>query len=107
MKNEYVLPRLSAWTNGTQALHLREFLKSIGIKEIVFHALRACWATQMLSNGVPTTTVMKIGGWRKMSTMDIYVRLAGVEIKGATDSLDFSHPENESLRSAVPNLFIV
>ncbi|PIP91232.1 MAG: hypothetical protein COW01_06160 [Bdellovibrionales bacterium CG12_big_fil_rev_8_21_14_0_65_38_15] len=107
VKNEYVLPRLSAWTNGTQALHLREFLKSIGIKEIVFHALRACWATQMLSNGVPTTTVMKIGGWRKMSTMDIYVRLAGVEIKGATDSLDFSHPENESLRSAVPNLFIV
>lgn len=33
--------------------------------------------------------VMKIGGWKKTSTMDIYLRLAGVDTKGATESLGF------------------
>jgi integrase len=107
LESGYVLPRLPAWINGTQALILRDFLKSVGIKEVVFHALRACWATQMLSNGVATTTVMKIGGWKKLSTMEIYVRLAGVEVRGATDSLDFSHPESESMKRITPRLCIV
>lgn len=85
----FVLPRITEWSNGDQAVSLRNFLKSIGMKDVKFHALRACWATQMLANGVPAVTVMKIGAWKKMSTMDIYIRLAGVEVKGATDCLNF------------------
>jgi integrase len=103
---DYVLPRIREWHHGNQAQYLKEFLRERGIKEIVFHALRACWATQMLANGVPAATVMKIGGWRKMSTMDIYVRLAGIEVQGATDSLDFSRPESESMKAVIPNLYI-
>jgi hypothetical protein len=36
---------------------------------------------------------MKIGGWKKSSTMDIYLRLAGIETRGATDCLEFM-PQN-------------
>lgn len=86
---DFVLPRINEWQNGDQASALRSFLKSIGLRDVKFHALRACWATQMLANGVPAAIVMRIGGWKKMATMDIYVRLAGVEIKGATDCLNF------------------
>jgi hypothetical protein len=32
---------------------------------------------------------MKIGGWKKSSTMDIYLRLAGVDTKEATECLEF------------------
>lgn len=85
----FVLPRIKGWLSSDQASILRNFLKSIGIKGIKFHALRACWATQLLASGVPAAVVMKLGGWKKMSTMDIYIRLAGVEVQGSTDSLNF------------------
>ncbi|GAB4017647.1 MAG: hypothetical protein Fur0010_18400 [Bdellovibrio sp.] len=87
--SHHVLPRSKDWDNGDQAVPLRNFLKSINLKSIKFHALRACFATQMLANGVPAPVVMKIGGWKKSSTMDIYLRLAGVDTKGATDCLQF------------------
>lgn len=68
---------------------LKNFLHSINVKPIKFHALRAYFATQMLASGVPSPIVMKIGGWKKSATMDIYLRLAGVDTKGATDCLQF------------------
>jgi len=66
--------------------------------------LRACFATQMLANGVPAPVVIKIGGWKKSSTMDIYLRLAGVDTKGATDCLQFI-PEEICFGDNVINLF--
>lgn len=89
MEPEHVLPRSKDWNNGDQAVPLKNFLKSIKMKPIKFHALRACFATQMLSNGVPAPIVMKVGGWKKSATMDIYLRLAGVDTQGATDCLGF------------------
>ena len=87
--HEWVLPRSKDWDNGDQAVPLKNFLRSIKMKPIKFHALRACFATQMLANGVSAPVVMKIGGWKKSATMDIYLRLAGVDTKGATDCLEF------------------
>ncbi|MBK23241.1 MAG: hypothetical protein CME70_04470 [Halobacteriovorax sp.] len=89
----YILPRSKTWDNGNQAQPLKEFLKSIGINPIKFHALRACFATQMLASGVPSPVVMKIGGWKNTKTMDIYLRLAGVDTKGATECLNFLSEE--------------
>ena len=86
---DYVLPRIKDWSNGDQATVLRSFLESIKMKSVRFHALRACFATQMLASGVSAPVVMKIGGWKKSATMDIYLRLAGVDVKGATDCLKF------------------
>ncbi|MBT3586698.1 MAG: site-specific integrase [Halobacteriovoraceae bacterium] len=85
----FVLPRIKEWRNGDQAVPLRNFLASIKIRPVKFHTLRACFATQMLASGVPAPTVMKIGGWKNTSTMDIYLRLAGVDTKGSTECLEF------------------
>jgi hypothetical protein len=41
---------------------------------------------------------MKIGGWKELKTMQIYVRLAGIEVKGATDGLKFMSPREATGR---------
>ena len=47
---------------------------------------------------------MKIGGWRDLKTMARYVRLAGIDEKGATESLDFLPKESSDFDNVV-NLF--
>lgn len=86
--NNFVLPRLSKWDKGDQARELRFILKSLGLPEIRFHDLRASWATLLLSKGVAPSKVMAMGGWKDMDTMMIYMRKAGIDIKGATNVLD-------------------
>lgn len=84
----FVFSRLAGWHGGAAGEILRDFLTSIGIeKDVVLHTLRACFATHMLASGVDQATVMKIGGWRDLKTFQIYVRLAGIEVFGATDVL--------------------
>ena len=95
------LPRIKAWTNNDQAKHLQGFCEGIGIRPIVFHALRACFAVQMLQNGVPTVTVMAIGGWEDMKTMMVYVRMAGVDIHGATQNLKLL-PPRDAMANVIP-----
>jgi integrase len=99
-----VLPRNNYWDRGVQANPLRFFLKSIGLPSVKFHTLRACFATQLLSDGVEMTKVMKIGGWKDIKTMQIYLRLAGVDEKGATDGLRFL-PSDEAVMGHVVQLF--
>ncbi len=80
--------RLCRWEQGEQARILRLFLRSIGLPEIRFHDLRASWATLLLSRGVAPSKVMSMGGWSDMKTMMIYMRKAGIDIRGATSCLD-------------------
>jgi ribulose bisphosphate carboxylase small subunit len=47
----------------------------------------------MLAQGVPLVKVMAIVGHKKMETTDIYLRLAGVDVKGATEALGYSVPK--------------
>jgi integrase len=100
----FVLPRSKDWDNGDQAVPLRNFLQSINMQVVKFHCLRACFATQMLASGVPAALVMKIGGWKRSATMDIYLRLAGVDTKGATDCLQFI-PDEIDFSGNVVSLF--
>ena len=86
--SQFVLPLIEEWKKGEQARCIRLFLETIGLPSIRFHDLRATFCTLMLSKGVPPITVMKIGGWKEMDTMDKYVRLSGVEVAGKTDCLD-------------------
>ncbi len=84
----FVLPRLPRWTKGEQARELRMFLIGIGLPPLRFHDLRATWATIMLGRGVEPAKVMIMGGWQDMKTMMIYLRKAGITIRGITDHLD-------------------
>lgn len=90
---DFILPHLVEWTNGEQAQVTRDFCKTIGVTEVKFHDLRATFITNLLSQGVALVKVMAIVGHRKMATTDIYLRLAGVEIKGATDTMGFQLPK--------------
>lgn len=102
-KTKEVLPRLREWCQGNQAKELRVFCVSIGITPVSFHTLRACFATQLLQNGVPPATVMKICGWKDLDVMTRYIRLAGIDESGATDSLKLLTP-TEAMDKVV-NLF--
>lgn len=80
------LPRATGWHNGQAGMVLRTFLTRIGIDKYVnFHTLRACFATHVLASGAEPTQVMKMGGWSDFKTFQIYVRMAGVDVKGVTD----------------------
>ena len=90
---QYILPRLSRWENGVQAAVLRTFCLEHGLPSVRFHTLRSCFGTQLLRQGVPAAIVMKIAGWKDLKTMQGYIRLAGVEVAGATDGLSVLPPE--------------
>lgn len=86
-QEEFVLPQLKTWIRGEASKELRMFLNQINLPEIRFHDLRASWATNLLKLGVSVPNLMKIGGWADLKTMQHYLRLAGVEIDGATNDL--------------------
>lgn len=98
-----VLHRFESWTDGRQAEILREFCIGSGITSVRFHTLRACFATQLIKDGVAPAVVMKIAGWKDLKTMQRYIRLAGIEVKGATNGLKLL-PEDEVMGRVV-NLF--
>ncbi|UXR66100.1 tyrosine-type recombinase/integrase [Bdellovibrio bacteriovorus] len=85
----FVLPRIDDWDAGRQAEILRTFLFGINLPRIRFHDLRASWATLCLSRGIESVKVMSMGGWKDLKTMMVYVRKAGINIQGMTDSLNF------------------
>lgn len=91
--DEFVLPRFQSWKDGRQAEILRTFCKGIGISSVRFHTLRACFATQLIKDGIAPAIIMKICGWKELKTMQRYIRLAGIEVKGATEGLKILPPE--------------
>lgn len=97
---EYVLPRSGKWNKGEQAREPRKFLALAGLPQIRFHDLRATWATMLLSKGTLPAQVMKMGGRRDMKAMMIYTRMVGIDVRGATDCLDF-HTPNRSPKAVL------
>lgn len=91
-ESKFVLPHLKEWENGEQALVTKEFCRAIGVTQIKFHDLRATFITNLLAQGVPLAQVMAIVGHSQIKTTNEYLRLAGVEVKGATDNLSYSLP---------------
>ncbi len=89
----FVLPRISRWDTGQQAEALRMFLTGLGLPTIRFHDLRATWATIMLSHGIEPAKVMVMGGWKELKTLMVYLRKAGISIRGITNGLNLHDPE--------------
>ncbi len=88
----FVLPQLSEWAHGEQAKVIRAFCAKIGVTPIKFHDLRATFITNLLARGVSLAKVMAIVGHTEIKTTNVYLRLAGVDIKGATDDLGYKIP---------------
>jgi integrase len=82
-----ILPRLPGWEKGYQAKMLRAFCEGLGLPSVKFHTLRACFATQLIRNGVAPIQLQKICGWKDLETMQRYVRLSGIESHGVTEVL--------------------
>ncbi|MGE4234146.1 MAG: tyrosine-type recombinase/integrase [Bacteriovoracia bacterium] len=99
-----VLPRFWEWDKGEQARVLRKFCLGIGIRTVCFHALRACFATQLLAHDIAPARVMKICGWRDLKTMQHYIRLAGIDERGATQVLRIL-PSDAAVMGEVVSLF--
>ena len=91
-QEEHVLPRLSEWERGDAAYVLKEFCRSLGITEVRFHDLRPTFITNLLSMGESLVRVMAIVGHSDMETTNMYVRRAGIELKGGTDKLGYKVP---------------
>lgn len=102
-EREHVLPRFWQWDRGEQASILRSFCNEIGLKSVKFHTLRACFATQLLGSGISSVRVQKICGWKDLKTMERYVRLAGVDERGATENLKIM-PSDAEVMAQVVNL---
>lgn len=96
----FVLPHFNLWSKGEAAKVLREFCVGSGLPSIKFHTLRACFATQLIRDAVAPAVVMKICGWKDLKTMQRYIRLAGLDVKGATVSLKLL-PEREVMGRVV------
>jgi integrase len=101
---DFLFPRQWEWNKGEQAKILRGFCIANKLPSVRFHALRACFATQLISTGVPATVVMKICGWRDLKTMQRYIRLAGVDEAGATEALRFI-PTEEAVMEKVVSMY--
>lgn len=98
-RSEFVLPKLIDWRKGYQAKCLKIFCRSVGLPEIKFHTLRACFATQLIGSGVEPIKVMKICGWKDLKTMSYYLRLSGIDEKGVTEGLNFLPRQGENILS--------
>ncbi|UCC68797.1 MAG: tyrosine-type recombinase/integrase, partial [Armatimonadota bacterium] len=57
---------------GTTEKSFRNLAKTVGIPKLHPHLLRHTFATQSLLNGAPLPAVMRLGGWRKLSTVQRY-----------------------------------
>lgn len=97
---KFVLHHFKSWTEGMQAEILREFCIGSGLPSVRFHTLRACFATQLIRDSIAPAVVMKICGWKDLKTMQRYIRLAGIEVKGATEGLKLL-PEREVMGRVV------
>lgn len=100
--HDLVFPRIPEWKYGQQSKVLKEFCKAIKLTEVKFHDLRATFITNLYSHGVSTPQVMSIVGHSKISTTEIYLRLAGVDIKDSTNKLSYKLPK--TIASNVLNL---
>lgn len=94
-ESEFVLPHLPEWENGEQAKITQEFCQAIGVTTVKFHDLRATFITNLLARGESLARVMSIVGHTQLKTTNLYLRKAGVEVKGGTDKLGYRLPTEE------------
>ncbi len=102
-KNEPLIKMNYVLKKGNQAKVTREFCRAIGVTPIRHHDLRASFITQLFAAGASIAEVQAIVGHVDLKTTQRYLRLAGVDVAGVTNKLDFTLP-SERINNVV-NLF--
>jgi integrase len=97
IKMNYILKK------GEQARVIRQFCQGIGITPITHHNCRATFITQLFAAGASIAEVQAIVGHVDLKTTQRYLRLAGVDVAGVTNKLDFTLPQ-ERINNVV-NMF--
>jgi site-specific recombinase XerD len=62
---------------GTVEKSFKSLARAVGVPKLRPHLLRHTFATQSLLNGAPLPAVMRLGGWRKLSTVQRYTYMNG------------------------------
>jgi len=97
-EREFVLPHLPEWTCGQLAQVTREFCVAIGVTSIKFHDLRATFITNLLARGQSLARVMAVVGHSQLKTTNGYLRKAGVDVQGTTETLGYKVPEESNAK---------
>jgi site-specific recombinase XerD len=56
---------------------------------ITSHTARRSAATQLMLQGVPLGDIMKLGGWKKLQTLQLYLRASGLDVARVAQNYDF------------------
>ncbi len=86
-------------------LMVRDYARKAGItKKVTPHTFRHTFATELVRNGADITAVRKMLGHSNLSATNIYLRVAGVDVK---KTHDMSHPrerDKDERVDAVPDI---
>lgn len=95
--SDLVLPHWREFADGEQGKPLKLILRALNMPPIRWHDLRATGITLMVTSGTAHSKIMKISGHKSISSFNIYLRLAGVDVAGATDHIFLlSDPEGKA-----------
>lgn len=88
--DDFVLPRINAWTNGGATKILHKIQDELGIKQTNYHSLRASFITHLLRDGLDIIRVQAMVGHRELKTTQRYIRLDGTDLEGVTSTLELN-----------------
>ena len=85
-------PGASAYSAVYTSREFKRHCKNAGIKtndRLMLHCLRKSWACNLADNGVPPQTLLKMGGWSEIGTVQkFYLKHSDANEKMAVDVLD-------------------
>ena len=110
---DFILPRNREFMSNEQGKPLKLILKSLKLPLIRFHDLRSSGLTLLLNHSVPLSKVMRIAGHKRLSSTEIYARITGEMVKGATEGIELlngnsrkevSDPTEDMLKGATEKI---
>jgi integrase/recombinase XerD len=105
LKNLFVSRFGGPFSKQVIQIMVRDYAKKAGIKKKVTpHTFRHTFATELIRNGADITAVRKMLGHSYLSATNIYIRVAGVDVKNTHRT---SHPrerDKEMREDAVPHI---
>lgn len=87
-KSEYVFLSTRGERLNTIRKTMATTFKRAGVEKATFHDFRHSWASWMSETGVDPYTIMEIGGWADMKTLERYLHRTRADRQRAVENLD-------------------